>query len=188
MSSSSLESNGDRMTFNTRALSHNNKTESQGAGDSGLLVSGPGAIPTRVFTMTRRYVRTAAVALSVFLLTGPAAAGQTSMLAAPEATAFMGTWLIAMENPRGGGTRDQTVVIRDEGGKTAAKIEGGRGGALDVTNIARDGDSLVLSFERSVRGRTIPIVLTLTVDGEMINATQNVGDGRFTVSGSGKKQ
>ena len=67
-------------------------------------------------------------------------------------------------------------------------VVGGRGGPLDVTNIARDGDSLVLSFERSVRGRTIPIVLTLTVDGEMINATQNVGDGRFTVSGSGKKQ
>ena len=89
---------------------------------------------------------------------------------------------------RGGGTGAPTGESRAEGGKTAAKIEGGRGGALDVTNIARDGDSLVLSFERSVRGRTIPIVLTLTVDGEMINATQNVGDGRFTVSGSGKKQ
>ena len=176
------------MTFNTKALSHNNKTESQCAGDSGQLVAGPGSIPTGVFTMTRQYARTAAVVLSVFLLAGPAAAGQASMLDAPEATAFMGTWVIAMENPRGGGTRDQTVVIRDEGGKTAAMIEGGRGGALDVNNIAKDGDSLVLSFERSVRGRTIPIVLTLTVDGEMINATQNLGDGRFTVSGSGKKQ
>ena len=59
---------------------------------------------------------------------------------------------------------------------------------IGVAIIAKDGDSLVLSFERSVRGRTIPIVLTLTVDGDMINATQNVGDGRFTVSGSGKKQ
>ncbi len=138
--------------------------------------------------MARHYVRPAAVALSVFLLAGPAAAGQASMLDAPEATAFMGTWIIAMENPRGGGTRDQTVVIRDEGGKTAAKIEGGRGGAVDVTKIVKDGDSLVLSFERSGRGRTIPIVLTLTVDGKMINATQNIGDGRLTVSGSGKKQ
>ena len=81
-----------------------------------------------------------------------------------------------------------TATVGHGGGQAAARIEGGRGGALDVTNIARDGDSLVLSFERRVRGRTIPIVLTLTVDGEMINATQNVGDGRFTVSGSGKKQ
>jgi len=100
----------------------------------------------------------------------------------------MGTWVIAMENPRGGGTRDQTVVIRDEGGKMAVRIEGGRGGALDITDIAKDGDSLVLSFERSGRGRTIPIVLTLTLVGEMINASQDIGGGRFTVSGSGKKQ
>ena len=59
---------------------------------------------------------------------------------------------------------------------------------IGVAIIAKDGDSLVLSFERSGRGRTIPIVLTLTVDGEMINATQHIGAGRLPVSGSGKKQ
>ena len=126
--------------------------------------------------------------LSVLLLAGPAAAGQASMLDASEASAFMGTWVIAMENPRGGGTRDQTVVIRDEGGKMVVRVEGGRGGALDITDIAKDGDSLVLSFERSVRGQAFPIVLTLTLDGEMIHASQDIGGGRLTVSGSGKKQ
>ena len=138
--------------------------------------------------MTRQQLWTLATVLSVFLLAGPAAAGQASMLDSSEATAFMGAWVIAMENPRGGGTRDQTVVIRDEGGKAAARIEGGRGGALDITDIAKDGDSLVLSFERSGRGQAFPIVLTLTLDGEMINASRNIGGGRFTVSGSGKKQ
>ena len=138
--------------------------------------------------MTRQQLWTLATVLSVLLLAGPAAAGQASMLDSSEATAFMGTWVIAMENPRGGGTRDQTVVIRDEGGKAAARIEGGRGGALDITDIAKDGDSLVLSFERSGRGQVFPIVLTLTLDGEMINASQDIGGGRFTVSGSCKKQ
>ena len=138
--------------------------------------------------MTRQHGFTAAMALSALLLTGPAGAGQASMLDASEASGFMGTWVISMENPRGGGTRDQTVVIRDEGGKAAARIEGGRGGALDITDIAKDGDSLVLSFERSGRGQVFPIVLTLTLDGEMINASQDIGGGRFTVSGSGKKQ
>ncbi len=138
--------------------------------------------------MARQHVWTAATVLAVLVLAGPAAAGQASMLDASEASAFMGTWVIAMENPRGGGTRDQTVVIRDEGGKVAARIEGGRGGALDITDIAKDGDSLVLSFERSGRGQAFPIVLTLTLDGEMINASQDIGGGRFTVSGSGKKQ
>ena len=56
--------------------------------------------------MTRQHGFTAAMALSVLLLTGPAVAGQASMLDASEAPAFMGTWVIAMENPRGGGTRD----------------------------------------------------------------------------------
>jgi hypothetical protein len=125
--------------------------------------------------------------LGVLLLAGPAAAGQASMLDASEASAFMGTWVIAMENPRSGGTQDQTVVIRDEGGKAAARIEGGRGGALDITDIAKDGDSLVLSFALPIR-QAIPIVLTLTLDGQMINASQDIGGGRFTVSGSGKKQ
>ena len=97
--------------------------------------------------MTRQRVCPAATVLGVLLLAGPAAAGQASMLDASEASAFMGTWVIAMESPRGGGTRDQTVVIRDEGGKAAARIEGGRGGALDITDIAKDGDSLILSFE-----------------------------------------
>ena len=143
--------------------------------------------------MTRQHVWTAATVLGVLLLAGPAVAGRASMLDASEASAFMGTWVIAMENPRGGGTRDQTVVIRDEGGKAAARIEGGRGYVdqrqLDITDIAKDGDSLVLSFERiGGRGQAFPIVLTLTLDGEMINASQDIGGGRFTVSGSGKKQ
>jgi hypothetical protein len=127
----------------------------------------------------------------VVLLAGPAAAGQASMLDASEASAFMGTWLITMENPRFGRARqDQTAVIRDEGSKAAARIKGGRrGGALDITDIAKDGDSLVLSFSMSPpRGKAVPVVLTLTLDGQTINASQDIGGGRVTVSGSGKKQ
>ena len=41
------------MRSNTKALSHNNKTESQCAGDTGRLVAGPGAVPTGVFTQDK---------------------------------------------------------------------------------------------------------------------------------------
>ncbi len=138
--------------------------------------------------MTTQQGWTAAPVLVGLLLAEPAAAGQASMLDASEVSAFMGTWVIAMESPRRGGTRNQTVVIRNEGGKVTARIEDGRGGALDITDIAKDGDSLILSFERSGRGRTFPVVLALTLDGEMINASQDIGGGRFTISGSGQKQ
>ena len=51
--------------------------------------------------MTKQHAFTAAMALSVLLLTGPAVAGQASMLDASEASGFMGTWVISMESPRG---------------------------------------------------------------------------------------
>ena len=137
--------------------------------------------------MTKQHVFTAAMALSVLLLAGPAGAGQASMLDASEASGFMGTWVIGMESPRGG-TFDQTVTVRDEGGKVAARLEGGRGGANDITDIAKNGDNLVLSFEREGHGGVIDVVLTLTLDGDMINATQEFAGGQFSISGTGKKQ
>ena len=77
--------------------------------------------------MTRQHLWTAAAVLGVLLLAGPAAAGQASMLNSSEASAFMGVWVISFESPRGG-TFEQTLTVRDESGKVAARIGGGRGG------------------------------------------------------------
>ena len=138
--------------------------------------------------MTKQHAFTAAMALSVLLLTGPAVAGQASMLDASEASGFMGTWVISMESPRGGGTFDQTVTVRDEGGKVAARLVGRFDDANDITDIAKNGDNLVLSFEREGRRGVIDVGLTLTLDGDMINATQEFAGGQFSISGTGKKQ
>ena len=74
------------------------------------------------------------------------------------------------------------------GSKVAARVEGGRGGAIDVTEITMDGDSVEFAFERSFQGSSIDIVMTLTLDGDMINATQDIGGGQFSMSGTGKKK
>lgn len=134
---------------------------------------------------TQRVIR--AAVLSVFVVAASAIAGQPSMLDSSEATEFLGAWTISMETPRGG-TQEQTVTISDDGGKVAARIEGGRGGSVDVTDITKDGDSLVLSFERSGPRGVIDVVMTLTLDGEMVNATQAFGGGQFSISGTGTKQ
>lgn len=140
--------------------------------------------------MTRQQLWTLATVLSVLLLAGPAAAGQASMLDSSEATAFMGSWVITMETPRG--TNEQNVTISDQGGKVTASLEPGQTqllvGPIDITDIAKDGDSLVLSFERSFQGNSIDIVMTLSLDSDMINATQDIGGGQFSMSGTGKKQ
>ena len=47
----------------------------------------------------------------------------------------------------------------------------------------------MLTFERTGRGgNPNEAVLTLTLDGAMINATMLVGGGQFSLSGTGKKQ
>ena len=135
--------------------------------------------------MTKQQRLTAAV-FGVVLLAGTAAAGQASMLDSSEASAFMGTWHIGMELLNGD-TFEQTLIIRDEGGKVVARLEDVPGGPSDITDITKEGDNLVLSFERPGQGFTVDIVMTLTLDGEILNATQ-VFDGRSSISGPGKKQ
>ena len=44
----------------------------------------------------------------------------------------------------------------------------------------------MLTFERTGRGGAVDAVLTVTLDGEMINA--NMDFAQFDMSGSGKKQ
>ena len=83
-----------------------------------------GEDPERSAMMTRQQLWTLATVLSVLLLAGPAAAGQASMLDSSEATAFMGSWVITMETPRG--TNEQNVTISDQGGKVTARLERGR--------------------------------------------------------------
>ena len=134
--------------------------------------------------MMRRQILMAAAV--VLLAAGLVTAGQASSVDASEASAFMGTWVLTMETPRG--TNEQTVAVRDEGGKVAARLEGGRGGAIDITDVAKDGDSLVLSFGRNFQGNDIDVVLTLSLDGDTMHATQDINDGMFSMTGSGKKQ
>tara|TARA_B100001013_G_C24426157_1_gene369898 strand:+ start:209 stop:622 length:414 start_codon:yes stop_codon:yes gene_type:complete len=136
--------------------------------------------------MTKRLSVTAVVVLGVMLMVSPVVTGQASSLDSSEASAFMGTWVLTMETPRG--ANEQTVVIRDEAGEVAATLGGGRGGQIDISDIARDGESLVLAFERNFQGNAIDIVLTLSLDGEVINATQDIAGGQFSMTGSGKRQ
>lgn len=136
--------------------------------------------------MTKRLSVTAVAVLGVMLMASPVVTGQASSLDSSEASAFMGTWVLTMETPRG--ANEQTVVIRDEGGKVAATLGGGRGGQIDISDIARDGESLVLAFERNFQGNAIDVVLTLSLDGEVINATQDIAGGQFSMTGSGKRQ
>ena len=137
--------------------------------------------------MVKRRLGAAAV-FGMMLLAGPTSAGQTSELAASEATEFIGTWIVTLDGPRGGNV-SLTVTVRDEGGMVAARIEGGRGGPSDVTEVTRSGDDLVLAFEREGRRGRMEIAMTLTLTGDdTVDASMSLGGGQFTIEGAGERQ
>ena len=57
------------------------------------------------------------------------------------------------------------------------------GDANDITDIAKNADNLVLSFEPERGGGVIDVVLTLTLDGDMINATMEFAGGQLSIRG-----
>ena len=126
------------------------------------------------------------LAVTWLALSGLVTAQEASMLDVSDAEGFVGEWAISMETPRG--NFEQNLALTDVGGKVAAELSGGRGGTFAITDITKSGDDLVLSFERERQGNTFPVTLTLSLDGDMLNATQDVANGAFTVSGTGSKK
>lgn len=88
----------------------------------------------------------------------------------------------------GGG---QTIEITVVDNQLAATAAGPMGGEVTVTEISKDGASLVLTYEMGMRDRSMPIVLRLTPDGTAMKAEMQVtgmGGQEMTRSGSATKQ
>lgn len=126
------------------------------------------------------------VAAAWLAMSGPLVAQEASMLAVSDAEGFMGEWVLTMETPRG--NRERNLALTDVGGKVAAELSGGRGGTRSVTDISKSGSDLVLSFEFERQGNTVPVMLTIGLEGDMLKATQDVNNGMFTMSGTGSKR
>ncbi len=45
----------------------------------------------------------------------------------------------------------------------------------------------MLKFERNMRGNAMPVTMTLSLDGEALTVSQEIGD-RFSMTGTGEKQ
>ncbi len=78
-------------------------------------------------------------------------------------------------------------MLTDVGGKVAAELSGGRGGTVTVTDIARSEDDLVLKFDRNMRGNSMPVTMTLSLDGDALKVSQEIGD-RFSMTGTGEER
>jgi hypothetical protein len=111
------------------------------------------------------------------LLVVPRIVAAQSALATADATAFLGAWSITVESPQG--PFEQTLELKDAGGKVAGTL----------TDIAKDGEDLVLKFSGDFQGNAFTAKLTLAPQGtDKAKVTFDIMDGQFVMDGTGTKK
>jgi hypothetical protein len=134
------------------------------------------------FTMLRHHLWALAFGL---LLAGPAAGGQGSTLASSEARAFIGTWVFAMTEPKGA---QETVRITDKVGQIAATVQAQQFPPIEVSDVAKIGENLILRATRFENGKPIEALVILKLNGGTMNMIQELEGSVVTKRGSGKQQ
>src|SRR5687768_15320674 len=111
------------------------------------------------------------VAAAILIAVAAPASGQSPTIAAKQATAFIGTWVIDIASPAAlKGT--ETVKVWEKDGLVAASVQVGQFPPHEVTGLLRDGDLLVLSTTMRENGAPIWVVISLKVEGETMTMAQ----------------
>ena len=128
--------------------------------------------------------------LAVALVAVPSLAGAQSALAVADAAAFIGTWTLTVDSPQG--PFEQTLEVKDASGKVSAQLTSALApGPTEITDIAKDGDSLVLKFNGDFQGNAFAAKITMVPDGSdktKAKVTFDVMDGQFVMDGTGVKK
>ena len=124
------------------------------------------------------------IALAIALSTGLGAA----QLAPADAGAFIGSWSLMLDTPQG--SFEQTMVIKDEGGKVVAEISNQmQPDVQKVTDVSKKGTDLILKFAGNFQGNPFDAAITLTPDGsDKCKVAFDVNGGQFTMNGTGTKK
>ncbi len=111
----------------------------------------------------------------------PFAASAQSQLPTSEAQSFLGSWTLAMQSDMG--PVEFGLNLRDADGRVAAQMQSPMGN-VDITNVRRSGDNLVLEYSMDMQGQSLPISLTLRPDGDATRAAMDFAGGMFTLTGT----
>jgi hypothetical protein len=71
----------------------------------------------------------------------------------------------------------QTLNLTQSGSTLTGKMEGGRGGAVDITNGKVDGDNVSFDVVRDMGGNSVTIKYTGTVSGSSLKLSFDAGRG-----------
>ena len=129
-----------------------------------------------------------AVALGIGLVAAWASIGLVAgaqALASADAKAWMGEWTLTIEGGRG--AQERQLTIKDMSGKVAATLGGGRGGAIEITDVSKKGNDVVLKFKQQGRRGEADVVMTLALQTDgTLKVTQEVNGN--AQNGTGKKK
>ena len=105
---------------------------------------------------------------------------------AQDAKAFVGDWVLTVEGRRG--PQERPLTIKDAGGKLSAELGGGRGGPVAITDVTVKGNEATLKWSQDMQGNSVPVVMTLTLKDGALTVKQDMANGQFSQSGTGKKK
>ena len=131
-----------------------------------------------------RILRTLAFALVLL----PLATAAEAQLAPADAGAFIGSWSLMLDSPQG--QFEQTMVLKDEGGKVVAEISNQmQPDVQKVTDVSKKGDDLILKFAGNFQGNPFDAAITLTPDGtDKCKVLFDINGGQFSMNGTGTKK
>jgi hypothetical protein len=129
-------------------------------------------------------------ALAIAMVMTPLAlfASGAAQLAPADAANFMGSWTVSLNSPQG--SFDQTVVLKDEGGKVVAEMSSAMApDTQKVTDVTKKGDDLVLKFAGNFQGNPFDAVITMTPDGaDKCKVMFDINGGQFSMDGAGTRK
>ena len=114
--------------------------------------------------------------------------GLSAQISPADAAAFLGSWALMLDSPQG--SFEQSLVLKDEGGKVVAEISNDmQPDVQKVTDISKNGGDLVLKFAGNFQGNPFDAAITLIPDGtDKLKVEFDVNAGQFTMSGTGTKK
>jgi outer membrane receptor protein involved in Fe transport len=108
-----------------------------------------------------------------------------SKMAKVDATAVVnaeGTWTYTIESPQGGAGK---LILKKEGEKyTGTNINSRLNRETPLTSVTLTGNEIVIVYEVSFNGNTMPVNIKGTINGDALNGTMSVGQfGSFPING-----
>jgi len=131
------------------------------------------------------------VSLSLLLLglisTAMTGFSQAPAAATPEnAAAFIGDWTLSAQG--GQGAVQSELSIKVDSGKVVGSLTWPGQASQSIKDISKDEKSLFLKYEMDYQGMAVPVVITLTPNGDKVALTMDFAGGSYTMPGTAVKK